>query len=324
MSKLIIAIPSKGRLQENTNAFFARSGMQIGKSGGVRGYQGKLAGVSGVEVAFLSATEIVRELIAGSVHLGVTGMDLVREELLRINGDLVFVAPLGFGYADVTVAVPRSWIDVSCMADLEDVSVSFHSRHGRRMRVATKYIHLTREFFAMHGLTGYRLVESLGATEAAPGAGVAELIVDITTTGATLAANALKMLDDGIILRSEAHLIAAPGADWNDHTRFALAEILGRISAEAAACALREVRFNPAGNEELVRQAIERFDCVLPFGMEKNLVTLHCPEQNVYALAAILSAEGVDTVTVTRLDSIFMRRNSLFSEIMQRMGWDSC
>ena len=125
------------------------------------------------------------------------------------------LTPLGFGHANVVVAVPQAWIDVRTMADLDEVAADLRARHGRKMRVATKYVNLTRRFFAEHGVADYRIVESLGATEGAPAAGAAEIIVDITTTGATLAANALKVLDDGVILRSEANLVASlrrPGA----------------------------------------------------------------------------------------------------------------
>src|SRR5262249_55717337 len=101
------------------------------------------------------------------------------------------------------------------MADLDDVAIAFRLQHERKMRAATKYVNLTRDFFSSHGITDYRSVESSGATEAAPAAGTAELIVDITTTGATLAANGLKVLDDGVILRSQANLIAARAAKWS-------------------------------------------------------------------------------------------------------------
>src|SRR6202044_2264126 len=121
--------------------------------------------------------------------------------------------------ANVVVAVPQAWIDVKTMADLEDVASAFRARRGERMRVATKYINLTRHFFAERHVTDYRIVESLGATEGAPAAGGAELIVDITTTGATLAANALKILDDGVILRSQANLVASLAANWSASAR---------------------------------------------------------------------------------------------------------
>ncbi len=202
-------MPSKGRLQENAAAFFARAGLELVQGRGARDYRGAIADLPGVEVAYLSASEIVGQLAAGAAHFGVTGEDLVREKVADADERLALLAPLGFGRANVVVAAPQAWIDVRTMADLEDVAASYRARRGERMRVATKYVNLTRRFFAEHGVADYRIVESLGATEGAPAAGAAELIVDITTTGATLAANALKTLDDGVILRSQATLVAS-------------------------------------------------------------------------------------------------------------------
>ena len=183
------------------------------------------------------------ETTAAEVSFGVTGEDLIREALDNAEDKVELLTPLGFGHANVVVAVPQAWIDVRSMGDLEDVAAAFHTRNGgQRMRVATKYINSTRRFFAGHGVGDYRIVESLGATEGAPAAGQAELIVDITSTGATLRANALKVLDDGVILRSEANLVASLAANWNDVTRKLARSILMRISAEEDARASREVR----------------------------------------------------------------------------------
>ncbi len=206
--KLILAIPSKGRLMEKTINLFADARMSIVKTGHERGYRGKIMELEGVEVAFLSASEIAANLRQGEVHLGVTGEDLLRELMDDIDNHIEIAKRLGFGHADVIVAVPEAWLDVRDMADLDEVALAYHACHGRRLRVATKYINLTRRFFASHGLAGYRIVESLGATEGAPAAGSAEAIVDITSTGSTLTANHLKILEDGLVLRSEAVLAA--------------------------------------------------------------------------------------------------------------------
>jgi ATP phosphoribosyltransferase len=204
----VIAVPAKGRLQENTDAFFARSGLPLVKPRGQREYRGTISGLGNVEVAYLSAGDITAQLAQGAAHLGVTGEDLVRELIPNPDTRVILLEGLGFGFANVVVAVPQAWIDVRSMADLDDVATAFRMKHNRKLRIATKYINLTRHFFASHGITDYRIVESLGATEGAPAAGTAELIVDITTTGATLTANALKVLDDGVILRSQAALVA--------------------------------------------------------------------------------------------------------------------
>ncbi len=191
-ASLVVAVPSKGRLQENTLEAFTKAGLELVRSGAARHYRGRIAGVAGAEVAYLSAPEIAREIGAGAVHLGVTGRDQVEETVPDWQARAAFVAPLGFGQCEVVVAVPEAWIDVDTMADLDDVAADFRPRHGRRLTVATKYITLTRRFFAGHGIADYRIVESLGATEGAPASGAADLIVDITTTGTTLKANGLK------------------------------------------------------------------------------------------------------------------------------------
>src|SRR5215813_5516845 len=239
---LVLAVPSKGRLQDNAQAFFARAGIALVQPRGARDYRGTIAGLDGVEVAFLSSAEIVARLAQGDVHLGVTGEDLVRESVHDADARVVFLDQLGFGEANVVVAVPQAWIDVRTMADLDDVATAFRLRHDRKMRVATKYVNLTRAFFSEHNVIDYRIVESAGATEAAPAAGTAELIVDITTTGATLAANGLKVVDDGVILRSQANLVAARRAGWDATNRETAHTILDRIAAERRAHAYCEVR----------------------------------------------------------------------------------
>jgi len=228
---LVIAVPSKGRLKEQAAAMFERAGLPLRVKGHERGYRGQLEGLDDVEVEYTSAAEIVHQLKAGRVHLGITGEDLVRETLPDVDSTVEFLRPLGFGHADVVVAVPDCWLDVSYVADLEDVAAQFARAHGRRLRVATKYMNLTRRFFAKKGVTGYRIVESVGATEATPATGTSELIVDITTTGTTLKANHLKVLEDGLILKSQAHLFAARGGAWDDAAAGLRDAILGRLQA---------------------------------------------------------------------------------------------
>src|SRR3977135_3614626 len=165
---LVIAVPAKGRLQENAHVFFARAGLALVKPRGARDYRGTISGLDGVEVAYLSASEITGQLAQGAIHLGITGEDLVREMIPQADRKVVLLDGLGFGFANVVVAVPQAWIDVRNMADLDDVATAFRLKHDRRMRVATKYINLTRVFFADQGVIDYRIVESAGAHEAAP------------------------------------------------------------------------------------------------------------------------------------------------------------
>ncbi|MEM8796690.1 MAG: ATP phosphoribosyltransferase [Pseudomonadota bacterium] len=213
--KLILAIPSKGRLKEECETIFSKSGYPILSPFGARNYRGRVDGDSDIEIAFLSASEIARELARGKVHLGVTGEDLVKETIANYDALTEQVIALGFGHADVVVAVPESWVDVTSMEDLDDVAAGYRVRYGRRLRIATKYWNLTQRFFAGHGISVYRIVDSLGATEGAPSAGLADAIVDITSTGSTLKANHLKLLDDGVILRSQANLFRSRTAPWN-------------------------------------------------------------------------------------------------------------
>jgi ATP phosphoribosyltransferase len=316
---LVIAVPAKGRLQENAEAFFARAGLPLVKPRGARDYRGTVTGLQNVEVAYLSASEIAGQLAQGIVHLGVTGEDLLREMIHDFEQRVVMVDGLGFGHANVVVAVPQAWIDVRSMADLDDVATAFRHRRDRKMRVATKYVNLTREFFAKHGIVDYRIVESSGATEGAPAAGSAELIVDITTTGTTLAANALKIVDDGVILRSQANLVASRTATWGDVEREAARNILDRIAAQARARAFREVRTRfPACNDALLGEVRNRFGVVTPFGgpTSSGMLTLHCPSAQVYALAGMLREKGADSIVVAEIDYVFAPDNPLFRKFI--------
>lgn len=316
---LIIGIPSKGRLQENANAFFANAGLKVKQAPGGREYVGRLSGLDNVAVAFLSASEIVARLEDGSIHFGVTGEDLIRENLADADRVVELVLPLGFGYADVIVAVPQSWIDVETMADLDDVALAFHRRHGRRLRIATKYLNLTRRFFADHGIADYRIVESAGATEGAPAAGTAEAIVDITTTGSTLAANNLKILDDGVMLKSQANLVASLTADWTPAALKAAGVMLDRIdaklSAEAQVVVIAHGKVNQA---KLTKEMSAEFSCTGVSGSDGAL-SLLCPREHLQAVATRLREAGVDTVTVRTSEYIFHAENTLMARLKKRL-----
>ncbi|MCM2394861.1 ATP phosphoribosyltransferase [Rhizobium sp. S95] len=227
---ITIGLPSKGRMKEDSSAVLERAGLKIVAVGNDRSYRGRVDGVDDIEIAFLSASEIAREIGAGTVDFGVTGEDLIREGLAEADKRVEICARLGFGHADVVVAVPEIWLDVDSMADLGDVAADFRSRHGRRLAIATKYWRLTQQFFSgSHGIQLYRIVESLGATEGAPAAGQADIIVDITSTGSTLRANHLKILSDGVILRSEACLVRARKPEHEGNAR--VAEIVAAVQA---------------------------------------------------------------------------------------------
>jgi ATP phosphoribosyltransferase len=316
MSALVIAVPAKGRLQENAEAFFARAGLKLVQPRGVREYRGSIEGYDGIEVAYLSAAEITQQLGQGAVHFGITGEDLVREMIPDADTKVVLIEGLGFGHANVVVAVPQAWIDVRNMADLDDVATAFRHKRDRRMRVATKYVNLTRDFFAGHGVADYRIVESSGATEGAPAAGTAELIVDITSTGATLAANGLKVIEDGTILRSQANLVAARSATWSAGVRATARIVLDRIAAHLHARAFREVRTRFTGcDDKLLAAARQRFGVATPFGgpTSSGMLTLHCPPREVHALASFLREHGARAVVIADIDYVFTAENALYA-----------
>lgn len=229
-----LAVPSKGRLKEQFDAYLATAGIVLTQIAGARGYRAIVEGHPGIDVMLLSSSEIAASLAGGDVHLGVTGEDLIREAAPELEGRVALLKPLGFGFANVVVAVPASWVDVSTMADLDDICAAYAARHKKRLRIATKYTQLTRSYFASAGISDYRIVPSAGATEGAPTAGSAEAIVDITTTGSTLVANGLKILDDGVILKSQAQLAQSLTAAWSADQRAAAAAFLAPLGIELA------------------------------------------------------------------------------------------
>ena len=311
---LIIAVPSKGRLKEQVEAWLGDCGVPLQVSGGARGYVADLKGLPGAQVRLLSAGDIAEALDVGEVHLGVTGEDLLRERGADVDRRVMLLRPLGFGRADLVVAAPKSWLDVDTMADLDEVAHDYLARTGRRMRVATKYLAQTRAFFARHGVADYRITESSGATEGAPATGAAELVVDITTTGATLAANGLKVLSDGVILKSQAHLAASLAADWSE-ARLAEAERLLRI-VEARANALRRATLTWPATDEAGEAAV--VDALVAAGGSRRPHGLLLDAADVAAAAAALTAAGLGPVTAARPDFVFEVVSPAFDALRAR------
>jgi len=227
---LKLGVPSKGRLMDKTFAWFGERGVALALTGGSREYAGSVDGVEGVELVLLSAGEIPRELAAGRIHLGVTGIDMVREKLSFWEDRVAEVAPLGFGGADLIIAVPDAWVDVTTLDDLDQVATEFRATHGHRLRIATKYHRLIREFMREHGVGDYQLVDSQGATEGTVKNLTAEAIADITSTGETLRANHLRILKDGLVLKSQAALFKSRANTWDDEARAAWRELSVRLS----------------------------------------------------------------------------------------------
>lgn len=300
MSGLIIALPSKGRLKDQAEAWLADCGFRLDIEGGARGYRASLRGLPGAEVRLLSAGDIAQALDGDEIHLGLTGEDLLRERDGDVDARMLNLLPLGFGRADLVVAAPKSWIDVEAMADVEDVAHLYLARTGERLRVATKYMVQTRAFFARHGIADYRIVESLGATEGAPAAGAAELVVDITTTGATLEANGLKVLSDGLILKSQAQLVASLRADW-DESRLAIAERLLRIVEARAAALKTQTLIWPSGGTgeaDVVRRLTDEGALRRPNGLLVD-------SAKAASAAAALTQAGLGPVTAARPEFVF-------------------
>lgn len=312
---LIIAVPSKGRLKEQVEEWLGDCGLKLAVAGGARGYMADLKGVAGAQVRLLSAGDIAEALDSGDVHLGVTGEDLLRERGDDVDERVLLLRALGFGRADLVVAVPKSWIDVASMADLEDVAHQHLDRTGWRMRVATKYLAQTRAFFARHGVADYRITESGGATEGAPAAGSAELVVDITTTGATLVANGLKVLPDGVILKSQAHLAASLKASWSAEQLSVAERFLRIVEARAAAHESATLAWPAHPRDEAVVAEL------IGAGAVRRPHGLLVPATSIAKASMALSMAGIGPVTVSRPDFVFETGCAPYSALNQRVGF---
>ena len=313
MSKLTLALPSKGRLKEQVERWLADCGLPL--SSGDRAYAAGLQSFPEIDIRLMPAADVAAALASGEVHLGLTGEDLLREGGDDLDAHTALLLAPGFGRADLVLAAPRSWIDVSTVADLEAVAHERLARTGRRLRVATKYGVQTRRFFARHGLLDYRIVESAGATEGAPAAGQAEVVVDITTTGATLEANHLKRLDDGLILRSQAQLAAALRAAWSEPALAAARRLLGVLEARARAKGTLTLVW-PADQDARAREALAAFGREADWRNSGLLV----PAENLFGAAAALAEAGVGPVTVTRPEYVFAQTSEAADHLADRLS----
>jgi len=231
---LKLGVPSKGRLMEQCFDWFGARGVTLSRKGSEREYAAAVEGADGLELVLLSAGEIPRELAAGRIHLGVTGSDLVREKLADWSAQVTELALMGFGHADLVLAVPACWPDVDTLDDLDAAAAAFRRAHGFRLRIATKYHRLVRDFLTAEGVADYQLVDSQGATEGTVKNLTAEAVADITSTGETLRANHLKILADGLVHQSQATLYAARAADWGNGAAGVLEALTGRLGLDPA------------------------------------------------------------------------------------------
>ena len=202
-----IGIPSKGRLRSGVLNIFKKKKLKILSERGERDLFGFIKGKKNIVINYLHAREIIERLADGSLDIGFSGYDLLMESEINIQKNVVVKKKYDFGEATLVVAIPDDWIDVQTMPDLEEIAFEFKDKKKNRLRIATKYPNLTREFMFSRGVTQFKLVKSLGATEIYPFTGSSEIITDITSTGATLKANKLRVLKDGIILKSQACLM---------------------------------------------------------------------------------------------------------------------
>ena len=208
-SILKIGIPSKGRLRSGVLNIFKRKKLKILSERGERDLFGFIKGEKNIIINYLHAREIIERLADGSLDIGFSGYDLLMESEINIQKKVIVKKKYDFGEATLVVAIPDDWIDVQTMPDLEEIAFEFKEKKKNRLRIATKYPNLTREFMFSRGVTQFKLVKSLGATEIYPFTGSSEIITDITSTGATLKANKLRILKDGIILNSQACLMTS-------------------------------------------------------------------------------------------------------------------
>ena len=206
---IIIGLPSKGRLKDKAISFFNNIGLRILHSKKERNYFGTIENKPYIKIIFLHAKEIIQRLGDGTLDIGVSGLDLLNESDKNLREKINIKRKLEFGNANLVVAVPDDWIDVQTIADLEEVSFDLRSKRNSRLRVATKYPNLTNDFLISKGVTQYKIIPSLGATETYPFIGSSEIITDITSTGKTLVDNNLRVLKDGLILCSTACLFFA-------------------------------------------------------------------------------------------------------------------
>ena len=321
--KLILAVPSKGRLEESSAAFFAESGLPLSRDD-ARGYHGTMAQMDEVQIEYVSADEIAQKLAGGKIHLGITGEDLLRERIPNMETVVQLVMPLGFGHADVVVAVPNGWVDVTTMFDLADVAADFRARHARRLRVATKYTNLATDFLTRHNVTDIELVQSFGATEAAPATGAAEVIVDITSSGATLKANQLRVPEDGLILKSQANLTASLQADWNETARRTAKKLLAQLVAREKAKKYRQFFFTRRNSQSAkyagvnILQALrEKFPNVWreDDDLTSNETIWLVPEEDIQALIDFMFSCGYERAVVSEVNFIFESRNVLYEKL---------
>jgi ATP phosphoribosyltransferase len=336
---LILAVPSKGRLQDRAVEFLGHCGFRLRRSENEREYSAELAGVEGVKVAYYRPEEIPERIEQGDAHAGITGEDLFLEYGEGPPASHIIMRNLGFGAARLVIAVPQSWVDVVALGDLHEVAMIHRQKRRQALRVATKFPHLTRAFFARQGIVDYRIVESLGATEGAPASGIADLIVDLTSTGATLAQNHLKEISGGTLLKTDACIVASLGEDhWSQSTLGALERIVEQVEARLTARSHAVLRFAlPPHHAQAFHAKLEQAARLSIVSWTPGagrtgddgdasgygqVVALSDPEA-VYETVRLLRTVGCERVMVESLEFLYERRSrafEAFEQLLKRRG----
>lgn len=327
---IVFAIPSKGSLYDGTLSFLKAAGLTV-RYESQRQYTARLKGVENISVLFQRAEEIPSKVAGGAADLGLTGEDLYREQVEYADDLLLALRDLGYGHARLVVAIPGTWIDVSTMADLGELALSFRLRHQRNLRVATKFPNLTREFLSRHGITDYALVESLGATESAPASGSADLIVDLTSSGKTLVENHLKVLADGVVIASQACLVATRRiSTWNKDKLKSLETFLDLIESYLRG---RDTYNLQAAikRSKLAELAYGSHPWHLAYSlpMEEStsgdakqdafvVIRMTCPRQYLHRVIRRLRESGASEVIVTQPDYVFKAHSESF-QLLKKM-----
>jgi len=332
---LIMALPSKGRLHDQAIDFLNDCGFGVRKSGDGREYVARLSGIEGVSIIYFRPDEIPARVDLGDAHIGLTGEDLYREYGAGQQASHLLMPSLGFGAARLVVGVPQSWIDVATLNDLDEAAMLFHQKHGRSLRVATKFAKLTRAFFAENGIVEYTLVESAGATEGTPAAGVADLIVDLTSTGATMTQNHLKEIDGGTVIASHCCMIASlKQAVWSRETLGALEHVVEQIEARTRAKATQVLRFSlpQKASAPTLKTLTAKHGCKVTSVRteseatgKRDYVVALCGPAKVFGAVHFLRAAGAAETIVDRSEFLYQEGSPAiagFKKILKRGGED--
>ena len=323
MSSLLLALPSNGRLHDQMNKFFESSGLKLSRSGGNRTYSGFIEGIEKIEILYLSASEISSELLKGNIHMGITGIDLIEESRTSASKEVIMLSKLGFGKANVVIAVPNSWIDVENIKDLSEVASEFRSYNNLRMRVATKFKNITRNFFSNNRISNYRLVDSAGATEGSPAAGTSEIIVDITETGQTIDANNLKILKDGIMLKSQSCIFSTPNDIWDDIDLGPVENFLRIISARSEAMNKAELFFDYTKNtSDLEINLYRKFKAIFSKGSPDlgEATSLIVPISEITSCSLYLTSLGYGPIRTNQPNFIYNKESDSWNILRQSIN----